>query len=340
MKTRNDHFHGKTAGRDSISRRTFLQISAGLLGAAAVSGPEFLMAQTERKLSIGSGGTGGSSYVLGGAIAGMLTKNIPNLKVTAEATAGSLENARLLATRGADLAFMLGFEVQDAYLGRDMFKTKVPLRALLSIYTNQDTLIVREGINSVMDLKGKRLSLGAPGSGSEIMGIRILKAAGIDPDKDIKRDRLSHMEGANAMKDRKIDGFNAFSTSPFPALTDLTTTPGIKVNIMDLSDILPKIQAQYGPVFFGYTIPKGTYKGIDTDVRTIASGTIITCHEALDEDLGYLITKLIIEKKDELAMAHKVAAGISLEKAVIGSPVPFHPGAARYYKEKGITVKP
>jgi uncharacterized protein len=336
----NDDFPGEMTEQEKISRRTFMQISAGALAAAAVSGPEFLMAQQGRKLSIGSGGTGGSSYVLGGAISGMLTKNIPNVKVTAEATAGSLENARLLATRNADMAFMLGFEVLDAYLGRDLFKTKVPLRALMVVYTNQNTLIVREGIKSVQELKGKRVSLVAPGSGSEITGIRVMQAAGLDPDKDIKRDRLSHMEAANAMKDRKLDGFNAFSTSPFPALTDLTTTPGIKVSILDLSDLVPKLQAKYGPVYFGTVIPKGTYKGIDADVKTVASGTILTCHEALEEDLAYQIVKLIIEKKSELALAHKVANDISLQSAVVGSPVPFHAGALRYYKEKGITIKP
>jgi len=329
----------KITTQNGISRRTFLQVSAGFLGAAAVSGPEFLLAQQERKLSIATGGTGGVYYVLGGAMANMLTKNIPNTKFTSEATAASVENAQLIVTRNADIALMLGFEAQDAYLGRDKFKTKVPLRALLVVYANLCQFVAREGINTVQDLKGKRVSLGAPGSGSEVMAVRVLKAAGLDPAKDVIRDRLSHAEAVNAMKDRKIDAFNSFGALPYPALVDLTTTPGIKVNILDLGAIVPKLQAEYGPVYFNSLIPKGTYRGIDVDVKTAATGAICVCHEAMDENLIYQVTKLMIEKKGELALAHKAANDISLATAVVGSPVPYHPGALRYYKEKGITVK-
>lgn len=339
MKAREESPGNKTTMREAISRRTFIQLSAGLLGAAAISGPELLMAQQDRKLSIATGGTGGVYYVLGGAMANMLTKNIPNTKFTSEATAASVENAQLIVTRNADIALMLGFEAQDAYLGRDKFKIKVPLRTLLVVYSNLCQFVAREGINTVHDLKGKRVSLGAPGSGSEVMAVRILQAAGLDPEKDIKRDRLSHTEAVGAMKDRKIDAFNSFGALPYPALVDLTTTPGIKVNILDLGGILPKLQERFGPVYFKGLIPKGTYRGIDVDVNTAATGAICVCHEAMDEGMVYQITKLIIEKKSELAMAHKAANDISLQSAVVGSPLPYHPGAIRYYKEKGIAIK-
>jgi len=126
MKAREESPSNNTTVQKEISRRTFIQLSAGLLGAAAISGPELLMAQQDRKFSIATGGTGGVYYVLGGAMANMLTKNIPNAKFTSEATAASVENAQLIVTRNADIALMLGFEAQDAYLGRDKFKTKVP----------------------------------------------------------------------------------------------------------------------------------------------------------------------------------------------------------------------
>ena len=339
MKAGAESSGNKSIKQNAVSRRTFLQLSAGLLGAAAISGPELLMAQQDRKLSIATGGTGGVYYILGGAMANMLTKNIPNTKFTSEATAASVENAQLIVTRGADIALMLGFEAQDAYLGRDKFKTKVPLRTLLVIYSNLCQFVAGEGINTIQDLKGKRVSLGAPGSGSEVMAIRVLRAAGLDPEKDIKRDRLSHTEAVNAMKDRKIDAFNSFGALPYPALVDLTTTPGIKVNILDLGAIVPKLQAEYGPVYFNSVIPKGTYRGIDVDVKTAATGAICVCHEALEEGLVYQITKLIIEKKSELAMAHKAANDISLSTAVVGSPLPYHPGAVRYFKEKGVAIK-
>jgi len=325
---------------EALSRRGFLQLSAGLLGAAAFSGPELIMAQQERRLSIATGGIGGVYYVLGGAMANMLTKNIPNTKFTAESTAASVENARLIASRNADIALMLGFQAQDAYLGRDKFKTKGPLRTLLVVYSNLCQFVSREGINTVQDLKGKRVSLGAPGSGSEVMAIRVLQAAGLDPEKDITRDRLSHTEAVNAMKDRRIDAFNSFGAVPYPALVDLTTTPDIKVNILDLGGILPKLQERFGLVYFKGVIPKGAYRGIDVDVTTAATGALCVCHEAMDEGIVYQITRLMIEKKGELALAHKAANDISLQSAVVGSPLPYHSGAIRYYKEKGVSIKP
>ena len=295
----------------------------------------------QKGLSIATGGTGGVYYVLGGGVANMLTKNLSNIKVTAEATAASVDNAKLVEARKVDLAFIAGDVAYDAYTGGAKFKNKVALRNLLVPYSDFIQFVAAEGagINSVKDLRGKRVSIGAPGSGTEVKGMRILEAEGIDPEKDIKRDRLSVAESAGALKDRKIDAFNWAGGLPTAAIMDLSATPGFRIKILDLGEILPKLREKYGAVYFGGVIPKGTYLGMQQDVRTACVANVFCCHEKLDEELAYQITKLIIEKKSDLVLVHKEAEHITLQEAVVGSPIPYHPGAIRYYKEKGIAIK-
>jgi hypothetical protein len=326
--------------KDNFRRASTLLIGAFVI-AVLISFPASGWAQKTKAISIATGGTGGIYYVMGGGIAALLTKHIPNLKVTAESTAASIENALLIEAGKVDLTLILGSTSYDAIMGKERFKRKIPLRALGVITSNYIQFVALEGvgINSPRDLRGKRVSLGAPGSSSELNATRILEMCGIDPKKDIKHDLLSHAEGANAMKDRKIDAFNTFSGLPTPAILDLATTPGMKIKILDLEEIIPKLREKFGPVYYTALIPKGTYPGINQDVKTAATAGILACHEKMNEDLVYQIIKLVIEKKDELALVHKEALNISLQKAVVGSPIPYHPGAIRYYKEKGVTIQ-
>ena len=328
-------------GGKFLSRRQLMKWGGMALGTAALSRPSRLWAQ-ERKLSIVTGGTGGVFYVLGGGVANLLTKNLPNTKVTAEATAASVDNVKLIGARKADIGFIAGDSAYDGYLGQAQFKSgKIPLRNLLVPYADFLHFVVLEGsgIKSVKDLRGKRVSLGAPGSGTEVKGSRVLEAYGIDPAKDIKRDRLSVAESAGAMKDRKIDAFNWSGGLPTAAIMDLAATPGIHIRLLDLGDIIPKMREKFGPVYFKELIPKGTYSGVDYDVYTAGVGVVLGVHEKMEDDLAYNITKLIIEKKKELVLVHKEAEHITLEHAVVGSPIPYHPGSIRYFKEKGMTIK-
>jgi TRAP transporter TAXI family solute receptor len=325
----------------AISRRIFFQWAGATLGAAMISPPGRLWAQQVRRLSIATGGTGGVFYVMGGGIANMLTKALPNTKVTAEATAAAVDNCKLIGARKADMAFSPGDVLYDGYVGQESFKSKIPLRTLLIVYSNFIHFVASEGsgIKSLPELRGKRVSLGAPGSGTEVKAARILEALGIDPAKDIKRDRLSVAESAGAMKDRKIDAFCWSGGLPTAAIMDLAATPGIRIRILDMKEILPKLREKFGPVYFKGRIPKGTYYGVDYDVDTAAMAVAIFGHEKMEEDLAYQITKLIIEKKSELVLVHKEAEHISLQNAVVGSPIPYHPGSIRYFKEKGVTIK-
>ncbi len=209
------------------------------------------------------------------------------------------------------------------------------------VYTNFIHFVASDGsgVKSLMDLRGKRVSLGAPGSGTEVKAARILEAIGIDPSKDIKRDRLSVAESAGAVKDRKIDAFCWSGGLPTAAILDLAATPGVRIRILDMREIVPKLREKFGPVYYSGLIPKGTYPGVDYDVNTAAMAVGIFGHEKLEDNLAYQITKGIIDKKSELVLVHKEAEHIKLENAAVGSPIPYHPGSIRYFKEKGLIPK-
>jgi hypothetical protein len=194
------------------------------------------------------------------------------------------------------------------------------------------------GIKSVADLKGKRVSTGAPGSGTELKGLRVLEAYGLSA-KDLKsQDRLGVAESAGAMKDRKLDAFIWDGGLPTAAVFDLAATPGIKIHLIAHGDSVAKMVPKYGPLYYVATIPKGTYAGMEADVSVAAATNLLVAHGRMDESLAYQITKLLIERSADLAAVHRAAKDITLKSAVLGSPVPFHPGALRYYKEKGIKV--
>jgi len=288
-----------------------------------------------RRLSVGTGAVGGVFYVYGGGIASVLSKHVPGLQVTAESTAGSVDNLKLLNAKRGDLALAFSDTTYEALKGEGAFKAlgPTPVRALAVLYFAYNHLVVfdESPIKTVADLKGKRVSTSSPGTGSEIVALRTLEAAGLDPDKDIVRERLGAQESANAMKDRKIDAF-FFHGSNIAAIIDLAATPGIKIRLIPQAELLPKIVAKYGPVYSVGTIPKGVYKGVDVDTPAIASTTLLVVREDFPEDVAYWITRTLFEKKSELVLVHKSAE----ELTSVGTSVAFHPGAIRYFKEKGM----
>src|SRR6478609_2375329 len=163
----------------------------------------------QKTIAIGTGGTGGVYYPLGGGLANVLSKNLPSYQATAEVTGGSVDNLKLIGSGQSELGFSMADAALDAFNGQDKFKTKVPLQTLLVVYPNRMHVVTVEGtgIEKMSDLKGKRVSTGSPGSATEVMAFRVLEAAGLDKDKDMKRERLGVAESVNAIKDRKIDAF-------------------------------------------------------------------------------------------------------------------------------------
>src|SRR6476659_5920957 len=220
-------------------------LSAGLAFAGIVHAQQ-------KTMSIGTGGTGGVYYPLGGAVANVLSKTLPNVQATAEVTGGSIDNLKLISTGQSELAFTMADAALDAMQGQDKFKNnKVALQALLVVYPNRMHVVTVEGtgIETMADRKGKRVSTGSPGGATEVMAFRVIEAAGLDKDKDMKRERLGVAESVNAIKDRKIDASFWVGGIPTAAVTDLAATPGMKMKLIDHADLVDKRNATYGKLY-------------------------------------------------------------------------------------------
>ncbi|MBI4789273.1 MAG: TAXI family TRAP transporter solute-binding subunit [Chloroflexi bacterium] len=313
--------------------------AAPTTAAAATAAPT----RARVRLSIVTGGTGGVYYPYGGGLASLISKNVANTEAAAEVTSASVDNMKLIQTGKADVAFTLADTLFDAYDGRGPFQAtgKVPVRALAVLYSNYTHIVVTEdsGIKTVAELKGKRVSVGSAGSGTEIIANRILEAAGLNPDSDIKRERLGVAESAGAMKDKKIDAFFWSGGLPTAAVLDLVGTPGQKIRFLASADLIGKLTDKYGPFYFKLTMPKTAYPGMDADVDVAGVANLLIVNEKFDASLAYDILKTMVDKKADLGAIHAEAKNFGLPQATVGSPIPFHPGAIKLYAEKGITVK-
>ena len=318
----------------NVFRALFLFI--GML--SAVSAP----AQEKVSLSIGTGGTGGVYYPLGGGLANILSKYVPGMQATAEVTGGSVDNLKLIASGNPYIGFSMADAGQDAYRGEDKFKgNKVPLRTLAVLYPNRMHVVSVEGtgINKFTDLKGKRVSTGSPGSATEVMAFRVIEAGGLDKDRDMRRERLGVAESVNAIKDRKIDAFFWVGGLPTAAVTDLANTPGMKIKLIDHADLVPAMNRKYGQLYVEDVIPKTVYRGMEADNHNATVWNILVSHEKLSDQVAYNVVKTLFDKRDDLIAVHKEATAIKLEsQKAAASPIPFHPGALKYFAEKGIKI--
>src|SRR5438477_8674286 len=273
--------------------KAFLVMAAVLAAAPAV-------AQEKINLSIATGGTGGVYYPLGGGMANVLSKYVPGMQATAEVTGGSVDNLKLIGTGKPYVAFAMTDASLDAYRGEDKFKgTKVPLRTLMILYPNRMHVVSIEGIGitRMADLRGKRVSTGSPGSATEVMGFRVIEAAGLDKDRDMKRERLGVAESVNALKDRKIDAFFWVGGLPTASVTDLAATPGVKIKMIDHANLVPAMNKKYGDLYVEDVIPKATYRGMDADNRQATVWNILVSHENLSNRTAYNIVKTIFDKR-------------------------------------------
>ncbi|HEY5828536.1 MAG: TAXI family TRAP transporter solute-binding subunit [Hyphomicrobiaceae bacterium] len=319
-----------------MQSRMLLGFAAALMLSAAGA-----QAQQAKQLSIATGGTGGIYYPLAGGFAAILGKELSGITATAEVTGGSLDNMKLIGSGNADIAFTQVDTAVDALNGRDRFPKKLPVRALVVMYSNLMQVVTVEGsgITKFDDLKGKRVSTGSPGSGTEIFSFRLIEAAGLDKDKDMSRERLSAAESANALKDKKIDAFMFVAGVPTSAITDVAASPGLKMVMIDHDFLVDKIRAKYGPVYSTGLIPKGAYPSLEKENKTAAVWNIMSVVEDFPEELAYNLTKIMLEKREDLAKVHKEALNIKIEnQKAANAGLPWHKGALKYFAEKGIKV--
>ncbi len=315
-----------------------------ILAAAAVfalTGANGASAQQAKQLSIATGGTGGIYYPLAGGFGTIIAKEIPGITATAEVTGGSLDNMKLVGSGNADVAFTQVDTALDAVNGKDKFPKKLPIRALAVMYPNLMQVVTLEGngIAKFEDLKGKRVSTGSPGSGTEIFALRVIEGFGLDKDKDMTRERLSAAELGNALKDKKIDAFMFVAGVPTAAITDVAATPGVKMLLIDHDQALKKMVEKYGPAYAPAVIPKGGYPNQEKESKVVTVWNIMAVREDFPEDLAYKLTKLMLEKREDLAKVHKEALNIKVENQKSqNAGIPWHPAALKYFAENGIKV--
>jgi len=295
-----------------------------------------------QNLSIATGGTGGVYYPLGGGMAAALSKYVPGMQATAEVTGGSVANLQLINTGKPYIALTMADATLDAYKGQDKFAGKpVPVRTLMVLYPNRMHVvtITATGIKKVSDLKGKRVSTGSGGSATEVMAFRVIEAAGLDKDKDMTRERLGVAESVNALKDRKIDAFFWVGGLPTAAVTDLANSPGVTIQMIDHAELVPAMNKKYGNLYVEDAIPKATYRGMDADNKQATVMNILVANASMDDTTAYNIVKAIFDKRQDLINVHKEAANFKLEnQKAAASPIPFHPGAVKYFAEHGIKL--
>jgi TRAP transporter TAXI family solute receptor len=297
-------------------------------------------AQEKVMISIATGPTGGVYYPMGGGMANILTKNVPGLVATAESTAGSVANLEFIHTGKADVALSMADASWDAYKGLEKFKGKpVEVKALMVLYPNRMHVVSMEGlgINKIADLKGRRVSTGAPRSATELMAARVLEAAGV---KNIQRERLTPQESANALKDRKIDAFFWVGGIPTASITDFAASPGVRLKLVDHADVVEPMNKKFGPLYVRDTIPAKTYPGQEAPNQCATVWNVLVAGAKLPDQVAYNIVKTMFEKKEDMVRVHKEAENFDLRHQTNAAAViPFHPGAAKYFAEKGLKLK-
>jgi uncharacterized protein len=297
------------------------------------------VAQQQKTISIGTGGTGGVYYPLGGGMANVLSKYLPGVQATAEVTGGSVDNLKLIGAQPGQIGLSMVDAALEAADGKGKFSAgKVPVRTLMVLYPNRMHVVstAARGVIKMSDLKGKRVSTGSPGSATEPMAFRVIEAAGLDRDKDMTRERLGVAESGNALKDGRIDAFFWVGGLPTAAVTDVGATPNTNIVMIDTADFVDKMNAKYSPIYSKGVIPAKTYPGQDKDNAVAVVQNILVANANMPDDVAYAIVKTLMEKKPELVAVHREAENFEVKNQTKeATPVPFHPGAAKYFNEKG-----
>ncbi|MCV3739259.1 TAXI family TRAP transporter solute-binding subunit [Rhizobium sp. TRM96647] len=316
-----------------------LKLKTKLIAAAAVAlttGLAAVPGRAQEFVNVLTGGTSGVYYPLGVALSEIYAKGISGARTQVQATKASVENLNLLQQGKGEIGFALGDSVKFAVEGNTEagFPGKLDkLRGIAAIYPNYIQIVASQesGIKSLADLKGKSLSVGAPKSGTELNARAIFAAAGMSYEDLGKVEYLPFAESVELIKNRQLDATLQSAGLGVASIRDLATSVPINVVAVPAADV-EKIGSPYLPV----TIPEGSYDGQTEDVPTAAVGNFLITHDGVSEETAYQMTKLLFENLPQLVAAHAAAKAIDPAKALDGMPVPLHPGAERYYKEKGL----
>lgn len=311
-------------------KRTLLFALMGIM-LVALAGPA---QAADTQLILATGGTAGTYYPFGGAMARIWNSKISGMNVTAQTTGASAENVRLINKKEVELALVQSDTLDFAYNAKEAFKEKLTgMQALAVLYPEIIQIVVaaESPVKAFSDLKGLKVGVGAPGSGTEANFRQLLDVYGMKKE-DVKANYLSFSESAEQFKDKHIDGFIVTAGLPNAAILDISTQNNIRL-LNVAPDMVEKLAATY-PFLSEATVPANTYKGLNEDVKTVSVNAVLIVSSDMKEDVVYQLTKALFENQKELAAAHAKGAELSLKKAVKGVSIPYHPGAVKYYKEK------
>ncbi len=285
------------------------------------------------ELTIGTGNSTGVYYVLGAGFAYLINKHLTGYDAVATPTTGSIENVQRLSTGDINIAWTLAGVADDAYAGSGNWAGRPqPVRALARTYNNYEHVIARvdSGINTVADMRGHKVSLGSPGSGTELIGKRLIAAAGLDPAKDLTALSMSLTQTTSAMAAGTISAMVWSGGLPTPGISDLFAEARNEVRFVQTQDLLPKVDQTYPNLLDKGTIPKTAY-GLPDDVPVLTDANLLVVRADVPNDLAFNLTKLLFDYQDELVAVHQAASGIHRDTARATDPIPLHPGAQRYY---------
>ena len=306
-----------------------------VIGTAFVAATSVASAATF--VNVLTGGTSGVYYPLGVTLSQIYGEVIADSKVQVQATKASAENLNLLQAGRGEIGFSLGDSVSDAWKGNadaGFAKPLDKLRAIASVYPNyiQIVALADANVKSLADLKGKRISVGAPRSGTELNARAILRAAGLSYNDFAKVEYLPFGESVELMKNRQIDVTLQSAGLGVAALRDLSAA--VKVNFVPIpAEVVGKVG---DPAYQAAKVPANTYEGQTADIDTVAINNLLVTHEKVSDDVAYQMTKGIFDNLERLGTSHSAARQIKLEKAAEGLPIPLHPGAEKFYREKGL----
>lgn len=340
-----DHHRARWAARAFIAATALALVAVALTGcggrrdtnASDAGGEVTCTIDKETRISIATGNNTGVYYALGNALATQVTAvTNDKLKATAAETGASVQNIQQVVGGDYHVGFTLADTAADAANGKDAFDGKPqPIRALARIYTNYTQVVVRAdaGINSVADMRGKRISTGSPKSGTEVIANRLLAAAGLNPASDLSPQRLELGKTVDGMKDGSIDGMFWSGGLPTPGIMDLFTTARDKVKFIDITPQLPKL-TEINPVYEEGAIPATTYQ-TPGDIKTIVVPNLLVVKEDLDANIACVVTRALFDKQAELVKANPAAKGIDLAVARNTDPVKLHRGAEKALDDLG-----
>jgi uncharacterized protein len=303
----------------------------GLAGCASAKAPR---RWHDGRLFVATGNTTGVFYQFGGGYADLVSRHLPGYEARAEPTTASGDNVARLVSGDMDIALCNGDTAADAATGRGPYAGKQqPIRALSRLYRNNMQVVVRSDakISTVADMRGKRVSTSSLSSGTDVLAGRMLDAAGLNPDTDIERLRLSLPDTVGGMRAGSVDALFFTGGLPTPGITDLLDGEPGRFTLLPTADLVDPLKAKYGPVYTSAAIPKAVYKMPD-DVATIVIPTMLLVSVDLPEQIAYQLTRLLFEYQGELAKVHPEGRNFDRANGPNTAPVPLHPGALRYYR--------